>query len=398
MSLQVGPVGAAWHIGDPTKLAKESYELNVIAFSAINRLAAAISHIEWTAWRGDKKLKGHKYLDLINRPNPQQSGNAWWRARVSYLHIWGNSYDEKIHASSTPHELWTLRPDRMTIIPGPGGLPQAYEYGLSGKKITFPVDITTGTGDICHTRLFNPTNDWYGFSPVLAGARSIDQHNEAMTWTQSLLQNSARPSGALVYSGDTSLSDEEFTRLKAEIEQQYSGARNAGRPMLLEGGLDWKQMGFSPEDMQTQRTLDSSARNIALAFGVPPLLLNIPGDNTFANYREARLGFYEDTILPLVDYMLDQLNAWLSPEFGDVEIRPDYASIEAIAEKRYKMWEIADNSDDLTLNESRALKGLPPMPDPLGSTLMVDIRKSQAAGPEQTLNDALKGAAYGPVR
>jgi HK97 family phage portal protein len=227
---------------------------------------------------------------------------------------------------------------------------------------------------------------------------SIDQHNEAMAWTQALLQNSARPSGALIYDGDTALSDDEFNRLKAEIENQYSGAKNAGRPMLLEGGLDWKPMGLSPEDMQTGRTSDAAARNIALTFGVPPLLLNIPGDNTFANYREARLGFYEDTILPLVDYMLDQLNAWLSPQFGDVEIHPDLASIEAIAEKRYKMWEIADNSDDLTLNESRQLKGLPPMPDPLGSTLMVDIRRSKGADPEQTLNDALKGAAYGTVR
>jgi len=56
------------------------------------------------------------------------------------------------------------------------------------------------------------------------------------------------------------------------MESHHQGARNAGRPMLLEGGLDWKPMGFSPSDMEFQKTKEAAAREIALAFGVPPML------------------------------------------------------------------------------------------------------------------------------
>ena len=84
------------------------------------------------------------------------------------------------------------------------------------------------------------------------------------------------------------MSDEQFDRLKAELDENFSGARNAGRPLLLEGGLDWKTLSLSPRDMDFVEAKSSAAREIALAFGVPPLLPGLPGDNTRANYEEAR--------------------------------------------------------------------------------------------------------------
>jgi hypothetical protein len=164
------------------------------------------------------------------------------------------------------------------------------------------------------------------------------------------------------------LSDENFNRLKAQIEEQYSGSSNAGRPMLLEGGLDWQQMGLSPTDMGIIEVKFSSARDVALAFGVPPQLLGIPGDNTYSNYAEARLAFWEDTALPLLQMIVNDWNAWLGSIYG-VEIKPDIDSIPAIAEKRLSMWQMADQSQDLTINERRALKGYGPTDG--GDTLFV---------------------------
>lgn len=207
-------------------------------------------------------------------------------------------------------------------------------------------------------KAFNPLDDWYGQSPVEAGSFAIDQSNESMAWMQSLMQNSARPSGALTVGADTSLSDEAFARLKAQIEEQYSGSENAGRPMLLEGGLDWKQMGLSPTDMGIIETKFSAARDVALAFGVPPQLIGVPGDNTYANYSEARLSFWEDTVLPLLDLIAADLNVWLAEPMG-VKLVPDLDQIPAIVEKRQTLWQMADASTDLTVNEKRDLKGYP---------------------------------------
>ncbi len=370
-----GMAHASWTPRRYDAFGKEAYVINVIGYSAINRIASAISTIEWEAWKGDKQILEHPLLDLLKRPNPLQSGPDWWKTRVSYFLLSGNMYDERIlDSGGRPKELWSLRPDRMTVVESATGMPSGFKYKVGGKTILFPANSITGDSDILHTKMFHPFNDWYGLSPIEAAAYSVDQHNQSMNWVQSLLQNSARPSGALIADKETPLSDDEYKRLKQEMEEKYSGSENAGRPILLEGGLDWKPMSFSPDDMEILKTEESAARNISLAFGVPPLLLNIPGDNTFANYREARLGFYEDTILPFINYTISEFNQWMSPIYDGVEVRPNKDKIEALADKRAKMWEMADKSLDLTLNESRALKGHDPLPTPLGDMLMAEVR------------------------
>ena len=72
----------------------------------------------------------------------------------------------------------------------------------------------------------------------------------ATGWNKALLDNSARSSGALVYSADgANMTNQQFDRLKEEVEQAFQGPVNTGRPILLEGGLDWKPLFMSPKDM-----------------------------------------------------------------------------------------------------------------------------------------------------
>lgn len=392
-----------WSKREYRAFSQEAYRQNVVAYQAVNKIASAVAAIEWEVWDGEQTLADHPLYALLRRPNPGQSGRDWWKTRVCYLLLSGNNYDEIIRGTSGEvSQLWPLRPDRMAIEKSTTGLPAGFVYGENSQKVRFSADPISGESDILHTKLFNPLDDWYGLSPVEAAAYAVDQHNLTMKWLQGLLQNSAKPSGALVTKSEMPLSDSEFQRLKNEIEAKYAGAENAGRPLLLEGGMDWKQMGLSPVDMEILRVKDSSARDISLAFGVPPLLLNIPGDNTYANYREARLGFYEDTVLPFLGFMAEGLNKVLAEPLS-VEIRPNKDKIEAIADKRQKLWEMADNSDDLTLNESRELKGYEPLPLPLGNMLMSEVRaraKPQPEGPKKPEEadpaETLKRLAYGP--
>ena len=94
-----GLAAAQWTPRNYTAFSKEAYQLNVIAYSAINRIASAVSSIEWEAWKDDKQMLGHPLLDLLRRPNPMQSGPDWWRTRSSYLLLSGNMYDERIKDS-----------------------------------------------------------------------------------------------------------------------------------------------------------------------------------------------------------------------------------------------------------------------------------------------------------
>ena len=223
--------------------------------------------------------------------------------------------------------------------------------------------MLSGRSAIHHMKLFHPGNDIYGFSPLEAAAQAVDVHNAGGVWTKALLDNSARPSGALVYKGtggQDRLSDEQFTRLKTELETNHAGAKAAGRPLLLEGGLDWKAMSLSPTDMDFINARREAAREIALAFGVPPMLLGIPGDNTYANYKEANLAFWRQTILPLVNKTADSLSAWLGPWFGDdLSIHADLNEIPVLTSDRVSLWSRLKDVGFMTTAEKRALAGLP---------------------------------------
>ena len=142
-----------------------------------------------------------------------------------------------------------------------------------------------------------------GFAPLQAAAVALDVHSSASVWSKALLDNAARPSGAIIYKGadgQSQLTADQYDRLVTEMESHHQGARNAGRPMLLEGGLDWKAMGLSPRDMDFLEARNGAARDIALSLGVPPMLMGIPGDATYANYREANRALWRQTILPLL--------------------------------------------------------------------------------------------------
>ena len=340
---------------------RQGYQRNVIAFRCVNIIADAVASVQWEIMKGDSLLEDHPYYNVLRRPNPAQSGHEFMRQKISYLMIGGNSYDERIILGGDVREKYTLRPDRMKIFDGPSWpWPSKYVYTAGSNTQTWEVDPKTGTSDIRHMKLFNPTNDWYGQSPLVAGTYGVDQHNEAMTWIQALLQNSARPSGALVMSGSERMGDEQFDRMKAQIDSQYSGASNAGRPMLLEGGLDWKEMGMSPSDMAITDTKNSAAIDIATAFGVPAQLVGIPQSQTYNSYPEARLSFWEDTIIPLVQAVGAEESAWMQQVYGDdVRVVANLDKIPAIVDKRAKQWEAADKSTDLTVNERRELKGFP---------------------------------------
>ncbi|EAU40135.1 Phage portal protein, HK97 family:Phage portal protein [Fulvimarina pelagi HTCC2506] len=170
-----------------------------------------------------------------------------------------------------------------------------------------------------------------------------------------------RPSGALVYqpADGSNLSVEQFDRLKAELESGYSGAGTAGRPMLLEGGLDWKAMALTPKDMDFMEARHGAARDIALAFGVPPMLLGIPGDLTYANYAEANRAFYRLTVLPLIQRMTGAIGAWLGGHLGDAEVKLgiDLDAVEGLSAEREALWARVSAADFLGRDEKRQAVG-----------------------------------------
>ncbi len=351
-----------WTPRDYSALAREGYAKNPVAFRSVRMIAEAAANVPLLLYEGAREHDEHPLLALLSRPNPRQTGADLIEQLAGYLLVSGNAYLERVCVLDDVRELHALRPDRMKVIPGAEGWAEAYEYQAGGSAVRFTMSALPAP--ILHLTLFNPLDDHYGMSPLEAAQASLDVHNAASAWNKALLDNAARPSGALVYSAaGGNLSDEQFERLKAELEAHYQGAANAGRPLLLEGGLDWKGLSLSPKDMDFVEAKNIAAREIALSFGVPPMLLGIPGDNTYSNYAEANRAFYRQTVVPLIARIATALGHWLGESFGgDLRIVPDLDEVPALVIEREALWARIGAASFLTDDEKRAAAGYEPLP------------------------------------
>jgi HK97 family phage portal protein len=216
-----------------------------------------------------------------------------------------------------------------------------------------------GRMSIAHIKALHPRDDHYGMGCIEAAIAAATVHNGAAKWNKALLDNAARPSGALTYepADGASLSNDQFARLKSELEAEFSGTQNAGRPLLLEGGLKWQALSLTPADMDFVALKEGAARDIALAFGVPPVLVGLPGDATYANAREAGRALYRQTILPMAGRILSALSAMLSDWMGPVKLAVDTDQISELAEDRAKLWEQVGAASFLSDSEKRDLLG-----------------------------------------
>ena len=362
---------AYWTGHEYRQLATEGFENNPVVYACATKIAKAMGGIDLHLYRktvGElRKVDKHPLLDLIYSPNPAWSGRQFIEKMATHLLIGGNSFVWADNgATRQPNQLWLFPPDRVNIHnPLNKLLPESYRYQNDGSEQIFPINRITGQCAVLHLKTVNPLNEWYGLSPMAAASYAIDIFNEGQKWNKSLLQNEGRPSGALQMreGKDGSvpfLSDEQFSRLKDDLAATHTGSENAGRPLLLEGGLEWKQIGLNSRDMDHRETMLTNARFIAGVYGVPPMLVNIPGESTYSNFEQAMMSFYADTVLPLLGSLLEDINRWLPRMFGDEKLFLwyDEEQIPALEPRRKEKSTRINNSEFMTVNEKREDMGL----------------------------------------
>jgi HK97 family phage portal protein len=354
----VTEIGAArWGSREGAALTRDGYLANAVAYRAVRMVAEAAASVPLvSAQAGAAKL--------IRRPQPGGVAADLFEAAYSQLQLTGNAFLEGVRldgAARGVSALYVLNPASLRPVCDARGWVEAWAVRERQGERLIRRDAETGWSPVLHLKTFNPVSDVMGLPPLGAARRALDLHNASADWAKALIDNSAKPSGALVYGGHGRMPPDQFDALKAELEGMYAGAANAGRPLLLEGGLDWRPMSLSPAEMDFLEARHSAAREIALALGVPPMLLGIPGDNTYSNYKEANLAFWRMTVLPLVQKMAAALSAWLDVPFGaEVEVRADLDRIPALSAERDALWARLEGASFATGDEKRKLAGLQP--------------------------------------
>jgi len=332
---------------------REAYLGNPVAQRAVRLVAEGAGGVPFAASPPD-----HRAGALIATTS---AGQGLIEAVAAHLLLHGNAFIQILsNAEGEPAELYALRPERVTIEPDANGWPAAFLYRAGESVSRLPAGDALGRPTIVHVKAFHPTDDHYGLGCLGAAAGAVAIHNAATRWNKALLDNAARPSGSLVYDpgeAGAALSGDQFDRLKAEMEASFSGTANAGRPMLLEGGLKWQAMSLTPADMDFVGLKAAAAREIALAFGVPPML-GLPGDSTYANYSEANRALWRLTIVPLADKILAAIGQGLRAWWPELGLRLELDRVPALAADRERLWGQVSAADFLSGDEKRAMLGI----------------------------------------
>lgn len=367
---------AKWSMQDWSAFAKEGYGLNPTVFSCINKIATNAAKIKPLVKVNGERAEGHPLELLLAQPNIDEGGVEFRIASYSWVQITGNCFTEKVALSGTiPTELWNWQPYKMSIAHSPKNprMPSMYSWNKNQPNTQhWDVDPVTGASNMLHWRTFNPDpqSSFFGQAPMKAAASSGDQLNASNLWRFTTLKNDCSPSGIL--STDQSIDGQERKEYQKDLNRK-SGAGKNSKFMLLGGGLKWQQLGMSAKDADWLGGSKFNKQEICEVFGVPTQLLGIEGSQTYANYEEARLAFYVETVLPMVDLWFSELNRWLAPLYGEnVEVFYDEESISALDILRTKSTEMKMNSGVLTTNEKRELIGYEKVDDAEADQILVN--------------------------
>jgi phage portal protein BeeE len=144
-------------------------------------------------------------------------------------------------------------------------------------------------------------------------------------------------------------------------------------------------------EMGTAEARSTASREIALALGVPPLLLGLPGDNTYANYAEANIALWRQTVKPLLRKITGRMTRWVQPLHRGAIIAPDYDDAPIAETERAMAFERVNNATFLTIDEKREAVGYPELKKGLGKQVLVQAGLT-------TLQDLIDTAGMDPAQ
>ena len=364
---------ATWSAREFVAFATEGYRDNPTVRACImaKQKAAIECPIILVNEKGEA-VENHPILSLLNKPNPMQSWEKFLTQMIGSHDIAGEGDVLKIGIGQSV-ELWPLRPDWLEITTFSMGLPVTCSYTPSDTYEESTVKQYQFS-ELMIWAEYNPLFRWRGLSPLYSAAYSIDTLNEYAKSNKAMLENGMTPSGVLWT--DSEVSDTSFNRLQEQFNGKYAGAKNSGKPMILDGGLKWQGMSFTPREMEFVSGKRLSQLDVCQVLRVPPQIIGIEGSQTFANYEQARAAFYEDEVIPMVNGLLSELLGFLRKDFKlppTYKLIVDTDGITALEPRRAERNKVIDGLTSLKVDEKRAAMGYESAEG--GDVILVDSSK-----------------------
>lgn len=251
----------------------------------------------------------HPVLDLLYKVNPMYTSYLMWEATAAYLELTGESFWYLIGPKNRPSEIWTLRPDWVSVKDTKGSIIESYLYGPPGdKKMEIPFE------QMVHFKDFNPNNWYRGFGTVRPADKAVATDEYTADYNKNFFYNSAVPAGAL--ETDQNMEEEDRQELRDEWNATHRGPGKAWKVAILTAGLKWQDIGMNRKEMDFLEGRRFSRDEIMAMFRVPKPLLTFDDVNRAAA-KEARAILLENVITHKMRRICTFLNEFLLPRYGD---------------------------------------------------------------------------------
>ena len=281
-------------VSDAGENVTESSSLSLSAvWACTNLLSGTISSLPLLVYRevGGKReaAKDHPlYSVLHSSPNYDQTAVDFWDFMGAAIELWGNAYAEIERTGSRVTSLSPINPALMVVRRKQNGEIE-YQWSDEGQAKT-----ATDKG-VLHIRGFGG-GPLGGMSTLHFGRNAFGLARAVDRSASTTFKNGMRPSGALTF--DTFLSPENREIARTNLTEQYVGAVNSGKPLILEGGTKWQQLTISPEDAQMLESRRFSVEEVCRFFGVPPHMVGHTSNSTSwgTGLEQQTLGFQKFTL------------------------------------------------------------------------------------------------------
>lgn len=264
------------------------------------------------------EIETHPLLDLLDKPNEETTKADSIYTIQSHRKLTGDAFWLRIRTNNITTALRTLPPDKIELVlkaptKDDPVIIEAYNYKdvIDGKKI----DIMYRPEDIIHFKRPNPNNAFRGLGVVEALADTIDLDNLTTETTKNYFKNGAITN--FVLTTENKVTQEQIDRLRAELRSTHGGVNNAYKAMILGNGLKPEDISYTNRDLQFIDQLTWYRDKIMVGFGNTKASIGLIDDVNRASHESATSEWLRNTVKPDMQAIVDTLNEFLVPEFGD---------------------------------------------------------------------------------
>ena len=328
-----GSTAIAFKDFDTKRAIQEGLKVSDVVYACCRILADAMSSVpfiveKWNASKGEWiRVPNHPLEKLLARPNPFQGRAEILETTAYHLNLAGNALYYLNMVDGKPQEFTVINPQHVEVIADPVNFISAYRYSYGTSFLYLSPDI------VCHTRLVDPENPWWGMSPLLAAAKTVDTDIAASEWNREAMNNRAQPD--LIISPENDLTETQYDLFKESMRSSIQGASNARNPILMSSKAKVEKMSFSPTEMDFMASREFNREAICGAFKTPaPLVIFDQGGGSMGNNLSPIFRFYwENTVVPIMDRVVESINQTFIPYYGKedvLRVRADYTQVKAM--------------------------------------------------------------------